>query len=74
MKQNSPYPTHYRLDDKIPRIHECEPSQSVKINGSGYTAYQRVFGRNPPQVEDAVLECGGADLGVVSRHWHKNGR
>ena len=30
------------------------------------SAYQRVFGENPPQMEDAVLECGGADLGVVS--------
>ena len=38
------------------------------INDSGYSAYQRVFGRNPPQMEDAVLECGGADLGAVSRH------
>ena len=39
-----------------------------KINDSGYSACQRVFGRNPPQVEDAIcLECGRADLGVVSR-------
>ena len=38
-----------------------------KINDSGKSAYQRVFGKNPPQMEDAVLECGGADLGVVSR-------
>ena len=32
-----------------------------KINDSGYSAYQRVFGRNPPQMEDAILECGGPD-------------
>ena len=38
-----------------------------KNNDSGYSAYQRVFDRNPPQMEDAVLECGGADLGEVSR-------
>ena len=42
-------------------------ASASKINDSGYSAYQRVFGRNPPQLEDAVLECGGADLGVVSR-------
>ena len=27
----------------------------------------RVFGRTAPQMEDAILECGGADLGVVGR-------
>ena len=42
-------------------------ARASKINDSGYTAYQRVFGRNPPQMEDAVLECGGADQAVVSR-------
>ena len=42
-------------------------ARASKINDSGYRAYQRGFGRNPPQMEDAVLECGGADLGVVSR-------
>ena len=41
--------------------------RASKINDSANTAYQRVYGRNPPQVEDAILECGGADLGVVSR-------
>ena len=42
-------------------------ARASKINDSGYSAYQRVFGRNLPQMEDAILECGGADLGVVSR-------
>ena len=42
-------------------------AKASKINDSGYNAYQRVFGRNPPQMEDAILECGGADLGVVSK-------
>ena len=42
-------------------------ARASKINNSGYSAYQRVLGRNPPQMEDAVLECGGADLGVVSK-------
>ena len=37
------------------------------MNDSGHSAYQRVFGRNHSQMEDAILECGGADLGVVSR-------
>ena len=32
-----------------------------------YRAYQCVFVKNPLQMEHAVLECGGADLGVVSR-------
>ena len=42
-------------------------ARASKINDSGYGAYQRVFGKNPPQMVDAVLECGGAGLGVVSR-------
>ena len=42
-------------------------ARTSKISDSGYSAYQHVFGRNPPQMEDAILECGGADLGVVSR-------
>ena len=42
-------------------------ARASKINDSGKSAYQRVFGTNPPQMEDAVLESGGADLGVVSR-------
>ena len=42
-------------------------AKASKINDSGYSAYQRVFGKNPPQMEDAVLESGGADLGVLSR-------
>ena len=41
-------------------------ARASKINDSGYSAYQRVFGRNPPQMDDAVLKCGGADVGVVS--------
>ena len=40
---------------------------SSKLNDSGYNACQRVFGRNPPLMKDAILECDGADLGVVSR-------
>ena len=42
-------------------------ARASKINDSGYSTYQRVFGKNPPQMEDAVLECGGADLSVVSQ-------
>ena len=42
-------------------------ARATKINDSGYSAYQRVFSRNPLQMEDAVLECGGADPGAVSR-------
>ena len=42
-------------------------ARASKINDCGKSAYHRVFGKNPPQMEDAVLECGGADLGVVSR-------
>ena len=36
-------------------------ARASKINDSGYSPYQRVFGKNPPQMEDAILECGGAD-------------
>ena len=42
---------------------DCD-AEASKHNDS---AYQRVFGRNPPQMEDAVLECGRTDPGVVSR-------
>ena len=42
-------------------------ARASKINDSGKSAYQRVFGKNPPQMENAVLEFGGADLGVVSQ-------
>ena len=42
-------------------------AQASKINDSGNSAHQRVFGRNPPQMEDAILECIGSDLEVVSR-------
>ena len=45
----------------------CCESRASKINGRGYSAYQRVIGRNPPQMEDAILDCGGADLGVTGR-------
>ena len=42
-------------------------ARACKINGRGYNANQRVIGRNPPQMEDAILDCGGTDLGVTSR-------
>ena len=42
-------------------------ARASRINDSGYSAYQRGFGKNPPQMEDADLECGRADLGAVSR-------
>ena len=42
-------------------------ARASKINESGYSAYQRVFGRNLPQTEDAIMECGGADQGVVGK-------
>ena len=43
------------------------PLIKPEINDSGYSAHQRVFGRNSPQMEDAIFECGGADPGVMSR-------
>ena len=42
-------------------------ASASKINDNGYSAYQRVFGRNPPQMKDAIFECGGANLEAVSR-------
>ena len=54
--------THFEED-----CDAVKKARASKINDSGYSAYQRVFGRNPPQMENTVLECGGADLGVVSR-------
>ena len=64
-------------DTRRPRIQtwtdfeeDCDAvnqARASKNNDSGKSAYQRVFGKNPLQMEDAVLECGGADLGVVSR-------
>ena len=41
-------------------------ARASKINDSGKSEYQRVFGRNQPQMEDVILECGEADLRVVS--------
>ena len=43
-------------------------ARASKIYDSWKSAYQRFFDKNPPQMEGAVLECGGPDLGVVSRH------
>ena len=40
-------------------------ARASKNYDSGYSVYQRVFGRSAPQMEDAILECGGADLEVV---------
>ena len=42
-------------------------ARASKINDSGHSAYHRVFGKNLPQMEDAILEFGGAELGVVSQ-------
>ena len=42
-------------------------ARASKINDGGYSAYQRVFGRNPTQMEGTILECGRVDQGVVSR-------
>ena len=42
-------------------------TRASKNNDSGYSAHQRAFGKNLPQMEDAILECGGADQVVVSR-------
>ena len=39
-------------------------ARTSKINDSRYSAYQHVFGRILPQMEDAILECGEVDLGV----------
>ena len=38
-------------------------ARASKINDSGYSAYQRVFGRNPPQMEDAFWNAGEQTLG-----------
>ena len=46
-------------------------ARTSKINDSGYSAYQRVFVKNPAHMEDAILECGGADQGEVS--WQQTG-
>ena len=38
---------------------DCDPvnqARASKINQP--VTYQRVFGKNPPQMEDAILECG----------------
>ena len=58
---------YYKMTQDGPDCDAVNQARASKINDSGYSAYQRVFGRNPPQMEEAILECGGADLGVVSR-------
>ena len=64
MTQDGPEaPTRKDFEEDCDAVNQAKAS---KNNDSGYSAYQRVFGRNPPQMEDAVLECGRADLGEVS--------
>ena len=46
-------------------------TKASKNNDSRYSAYQRVLGRNPLQVEDGVLECGGEGVGMMS--WQQTG-
>ena len=41
--------------------------RASKINDSGYSAYQRVFGRNLPQMGRCHFGVWGADPGVVSQ-------
>ena len=41
-------------------------ARASKINDGGYSAYQPVSRQEPP-TEDAILECTGSDLEVVSR-------
>ena len=60
-------PEAQTLTDSEEDCNAVNQANASKINDSGYCAYQRVFGRNPKQMEDAILVCGGADLGVVSR-------
>ena len=64
MRQDGPEAQTTDFEEDCDAVNQARAS---KINDSGYSAYQRVFGKNPHQMEDAVLECGGADLGVVSR-------
>ena len=65
MTQDGPEaPTWKDFEEDYDAVNQAKAS---KNNDGGYSAYQRVIGRNPPQVEDAVLECGGADPGAVSR-------
>ena len=76
MKQDGPEAqTWTDFEEDCDAVNQARAST---INDSGYSAYQRVFGKNPPQMEDAVLECEGADLGDVSQQqtgdWHRNGR
>ena len=49
---------------------ECDAvnfARNDKLRASGFSSFQRVFGKTPAQIEDGVLECGGADLAVWSR-------
>ena len=46
-------------------------TKASKNNDSRYSEYQRVLGKNPLQVEDAVLKCGGEGIGMIS--WQQTG-
>ena len=46
-------------------------TKASKSNDSRYSEYQRVFGKNPRQVEYAVLECGGEGIGMM--RWQQTG-
>ena len=46
-------------------------TKASENNDSRYSEYQRFLGKNPLQVEDAVLECGGEGKGMMS--WQQTG-
>ena len=56
------------FEEDCDAVNQARPS---KIYDSGYTAYQRVFGRNPPQMENAILGTRWSRPRVVS--WQQAG-
>ena len=46
-------------------------TKASKNNDRRDSEYQRVLGKNHLQVEDAVLECGGEGIGMIS--WQQTG-
>ena len=62
MTQDGPEAQTWKdFEEDCDAVNQARASKNNDSGYSGYSAYQRVHGRNPSQMEDAVLECGGAD-------------
>ena len=66
-RQHKTAPKHRRGRVFGKRLRCREPSQSIKNQRWRLQCMSACFRQKSPQMEDAIFECGGAGLGVVSR-------